>query len=121
MLRLSLFVAFSCLLAAEAGARPPVIDHLVPWVYGFDRDLRPLVEKKLLITPANCGRMIRMFQMTDQGGIGESVVSVYCTASDCHVTLTRAARSLDMLWADHRGERNQVALVRSVPVTRKDT
>jgi hypothetical protein len=67
--------------------------------------------------------MIRMHQMTDQGGIrdGESVVSVYCMASDCHVTVTRAARSLDILWADHRGERNQVALVRSVPVTRKDT
>ena len=61
-----------------------------------------------------------MHQMTDQGGVGESVVSVYCTASDCHVTLTRAARSLDMLWADHRGERNEVALIRSVPVTRKD-
>src|ERR1044072_3466216 len=120
MLRLSLFVAFSFLVAAEAGARSPVIDHLVPWVYGFDRDLRPLVEKKLLVTPANCGRMIRMHQMTDQGGIrdGESVVSIYCTASDCHVSVTRAERSLDILWADHRGERNQAALVRSVPVTR---
>jgi hypothetical protein len=66
--------------------------------------------------------MVRMHQMTDQGGVrdGESVVSVYCTASDCHVTLTRAARSLDMLWADHRGERDQVALIRSVPVARKD-
>jgi hypothetical protein len=62
-----------------------------------------------------------MHQMTDQGGIGESVVSVHCTESDCHVTLTRAAQSLDMLWADHRGERDQVALLRSVAVTRKDS
>jgi len=64
MLRLVLLIASSVLAAAKAGARSSVLDHLVPWVYGFDRDLRPLLEKKLLITLANCGRTIRMHQMT---------------------------------------------------------
>ena len=118
MLRIALVSAL--MFALSAHAAEPRVDHLIPWTYGFDRDLRPLVEKKLFITPANCGRMIRMHQMTDQGGVGESVVSVYCTPSDCHVTLTRSARSLDMLWADRRGERNEAGLIHAVPVMRKD-
>src|SRR5262249_39703288 len=77
-------------------------------------------DKKLLLTPANCGRMIRMHQHSDEGGIGESAVSVYCGRAGCRVTLTRAARSLGMLWAERREEREQVTLIRSVPVIRED-
>ena len=120
MLRLALMIAVSLLGAAQAGARLPLIDHLVPSWEGFEIELRPLLEKKLLITPANCGRMIRMHEHSDQGAIGESVVSVYCTEAGCHVALTRAAKNLSHLWADHREERNQAALIRSVPVSRKD-
>lgn len=120
MLRLTLLITLSVLEVAQAGARLPIIDHLVPWWEGFEIELRPLLDKRLLITPANCGRMIRMHQHSDQGAIGESVVSVYCTEAGCHVALTRAAKSLSHLWADHREERDQVAVIRSVPVSRKD-
>jgi hypothetical protein len=122
MLRFTLLVAFSVLGVAQAGAGAPAVDHLLPWdgEYGFETDLRPLVDKKLVLTPADCGRMVRMHQHSDQGGIGESAVSVFCTETGCHVTLTRATRSLGMLWAEHRGERKQAALIRSVPVNRKD-
>ena len=122
MLRFTLLVVFSVLGVAQLGARGPVVDHLLPWdgEFGFETDLRPLVDKKLIVTPADCGRMIRMHQHSDQGGIGESAVSVYCSETGCHVTLTRASRNLGMLWAEHRGERKQAALIRSVPVNRKD-
>jgi hypothetical protein len=122
MLRITLLVACTVLGVAQPGAGAPVVDHLLPWdgEYGFETDLRPLVDEKLWVTPADCGRMIRMHQHSDQGGIGESAVSVYCTEAGCHVTFTRASRSLGRLWAEHRGERNQAALIRSVPVSRKD-
>src|SRR4051812_49130188 len=102
MLRFTLLVAFSVLGVAQAGAGA-LVHHLIPWdgKYGFETDLRPLIDKKLILTPADCGRMIRMHQ----SDIGESAVSVYCTKAGCRVSLTRATRSLGWLWADHRDER----------------
>ncbi|MEY2564373.1 MAG: hypothetical protein QOH88_2566 [Verrucomicrobiota bacterium] len=120
MLRLTLLIGFSVLFAAQARARLPIVDHLVPWWEGFEIELRPLVEKKLLLTSANCGRMFRMYQLSDQGPIPESVVSVYCIEVSCHVTLTRASKSLSHLWADRRAKGDEVAAVRAVGVFRRD-
>src|SRR5258708_35181841 len=120
MLRITLLIAFSVLGTTQAGARLPIVDHLVPWWEGFEIELRPLVEMKLLLTPANCGRMFRMYQHSDQGPIPESVVSVYCMEAGCHVPLTRSAKSLSYCLADRRAEGDQVASVRAVRVSRRD-
>jgi hypothetical protein len=117
MLRVALLVALSVSFASAHASRRPVVDHLVPFTPMFDEDLRPLVDKKLLITPANCGRMIRMHQGVS---VGESAVSVYCRDGQCYVTTTRAAENIDFVWSERRGESDQLQRVRAVPVTRKD-
>jgi hypothetical protein len=105
---------------ALVSAKP--IDHLLSFTYAFDKDLRPLLDKKLLVTPADCGRMIRM-----HGGpeVGELAVSVYCNdtalpEAQCHVTLTRAQSNMDYTFAEHRRDNDPLRFVRAIRVTRKD-
>jgi hypothetical protein len=97
-------------------------EHLLPFTQSFDPDLRPIFDKKLLLTPANYGRIIRMHNGPD---IGDSVVSVYCnqasgTEAQCYVSLTKADANLDHVRADHRTDSDPLKKVREVKVMRKD-
>jgi hypothetical protein len=98
-------------------------EHLLPFTQSFDPDLRPIFDKKLLLTQANCGRMIRMHNGPD---IGDSVVSVYCsqasdgTEAQCHVSLAKSDANLDHVRADHRADSDPFKKVREVKVVRKD-
>jgi hypothetical protein len=96
--------------------------HLLPFTQSFDPDLRPIFDKKLLLTSANYGRMIRMHNGPD---IGDSVVSVYCnqasgTEAQCYVSLTKTDANLDHIRADHRADSDPWKAVREVTVVRKD-
>lgn len=117
MLRVAHIIAVAIVGISAQASAGPTLDHLVPFSPMYEPTLRPLADKKLLITPANCGRMIRMFQGPD---IGESAVSVYCAEGHCHVTLTRGARNLDYLWADTAGQRDHLQRVAAVSVSRSD-
>lgn len=105
-------------------AKPPATgeDKLLSFTYAFDTDLRPTFEEKLLVTPANYGRMIRMHGPHD---VGESAVSVYCTEAEtsdaaCHVTLTRAQANMDYTMEEHREENDPLQHVRDIAIVRKD-
>src|SRR2546423_12890503 len=64
------------------------LDKLLSFTHAFNEKLRPTIEKKLLLTPASHGRMIRLHGPPE---VGESAVSVNCSRLDaCYVTLTRA-------------------------------
>ena len=95
-------------------------ERLLPFTEWFDPQLRPILEAKLLVTPANYGRMITMWRPN----LGESAVSLYCKAAgaeaDCFVTLTRAQRSLDYVMANHREDADPLREVKKVNVVRKD-
>src|SRR5947208_16234377 len=106
-LRHSAAAAFTVCAAAVAAA--PVQDHILPFTFAFDRALRPLFDRKMVVSPANCGRMIRIHGERENDR--DEVISVYCTdlpppASNCYATLTRAARNLDYVAADHRRDRD---------------
>jgi hypothetical protein len=97
-------------------------EHLLPFTQSFDPDLRPIFDKKLLLTPANYGRMIRMHNGPD---VGDSVVSVYCnqasgTDAQCYVSLTQSDANLDHVRADHRADSDPFKKVREVKVVRRD-
>jgi hypothetical protein len=97
-------------------------EHLLPFTQSFDPDLRPVFDKKLLLTPANYGRMIRMHNGPD---VGDSVVSVYCnqasgTEAQCYVSLTKSDANLDHVRTDHRADSDPFKKVREVKVVRKD-
>jgi hypothetical protein len=96
-------------------------ERLVP-LTSFDEGLRSAMEEKLLVTSANCGRMIRM-----QGGddVGESSVSVYCdnpeiTDAVCHVTTTKALGSFDYVMSAHQDEPDPLRFVKDIPIVRSD-
>ena len=95
-------------------------DKLLSFTYAFDAELRPTLEEKLLVTPANYGRMIRMHGPFD---VGESAVSVYCAPGDantnCSVTLTQAQANMDYTMEVNR-ENDPLQKVREVPIVRKD-
>jgi hypothetical protein len=98
------------------------IDHLLSFTYAFDKDLRPLLDTKLLVTSADFERMIRMHSGPE---VGEFAVSVYCNDTElpeaqCHVTLTRAQSNMDYTLAEHRRDNDPLRFVREIRVTRKD-
>lgn len=97
-------------------------EHLLPFTNSFDPDLRPIFDKKLLLTPANYGRMIRMH---NGPVVGDSVVSVYCnegsgTPAVCFVSLTKSDANLDLVMADHRADRDPFRKVKDVRVVKKE-
>jgi hypothetical protein len=98
-------------------------DHLLVFDHnGFDTDLRPIFDEKLLLTPANYGRMIRMHGGPD---VGDSAVSVYCETkgapdTPCRVSLTKAEGNLDYIMAQHRAEDDPFKEVRRVKVVLKE-
>lgn len=97
-------------------------EHLLPFTNSFDADLRPIFDKKLLLTPANYGRMIRMHNGPD---VGDSVVSVYCnegsdTRGECFVSLTKSDANLDVVMATHRADRDPFKKVKEIRVVKKE-
>lgn len=93
-------------------------ETLLPFTESYDLELRPIFDQKLIRTPANYGRMIRMHGGSD---VGDSVVSVHCgTGEDCQVTLTRAEQDLDLVTAGHRGDRDPFLPAKQVRVIRSD-
>lgn len=95
-------------------------DKLLSFTYAFDKELRPTLDEKLLVTPGNYGRMIRMHGPFD---VGESAVSVYCpedeTNTNCSVTLTQSQANMDYTMEVNR-EKDPLQKVREVPIVRKD-
>jgi hypothetical protein len=96
-------------------------ERLLPFTTWYDPDVRPILEQKLLLTPANYGRMIRMYVPN----VGEYAVSVYSMKSSvpaekCYVTLTKAQANLDYIMNSHREEPDPLREVRKVKVDRKD-
>jgi len=97
-------------------------EHLLPFTNSFDADLRPVFDKKLLLTPANYGRMIRMHNGPD---VGDSVVSVYCNEGSgpralCSVSLTKSDANLDLAMAEHRADRDPFKKVKEIRVVKKE-
>ena len=97
-------------------------DHLVPFRPSAYDQLRPSLYKKLLLTPADCGRMIEF-----PGGPqpGESAVSIHCDKrpvadEQCYVTLTKASSNLSYMMEENLGKRPLEGIER-VRVERRDT
>src|SRR2546423_11260631 len=85
-------------------------DRLLSFTYAFNTELRPILEKKLLPTPANHGRMIKIPSFPE---IGESAVSVDCSTADgknatCRVTLTRAQSSMENTMVEYWGKADAI-------------
>lgn len=120
--RLSFVIFIAHALVVSPVRALPVIDHLLPFTQSFDPDLRPIFDKKLVLTPATYGRMIKMHGGPDGK---DSVISVYCndrsmSGAQCYVTLTEAQGNLDHVRANHRGDNDPFRQVRKVLVVRKD-
>jgi hypothetical protein len=97
-------------------------DRLLSFTYAFNRELRPTLEKKLLPTPANYGRMIKIPSFPE---MGESAVSVDCSTVDgknatCRVTLTRAQSSMENTMVEYWGKADAIQKVEEIAVVRKD-
>lgn len=97
-------------------------DRLLSFTYAFNRELRPTLEKKLLLTAANHGRMIKIPSFPD---IGESAVSVDCSTvygknATCRVTLTRAQSSMENTMVEYWGKADAIQKVEEIAVVRKD-
>jgi len=97
-------------------------DRLVSFTYAFNRELRPTLEKKLLLTSANHGRMIKIPSSPE---IGESAVSVDCLAPDmrngvCRVTVTRAKSSMENTMIEYWGKPDAIRKVEEIAVVRTD-
>ena len=96
-------------------------DRLLP-LSRSDETLRSIIEEKLLVTPANYGRMIHMY--TGHEG-SESAVSVYCDESapiesTCHVTATRAMGSFEYVLSEFEGRDDLLDHLRNISVERND-
>jgi hypothetical protein len=97
-------------------------DRLLSFTYAFNRELRPTLEKKLLLTSASHGRMIKIPSLPE---IGESAVSVDCPAPEikngvCRVTATRAKSSMENTMIEYWGKAEAVRKVEEIPVGRTD-
>jgi hypothetical protein len=92
-------------------------DHLFPWKPEFDGALRPLLEAKLFITSADCGRMLDRPPEN-----GELAVSVYSpqepgSGEMYYVTLTEAEKNIDMAFNFAGGSIDEV---NKIGVKRRD-
>jgi hypothetical protein len=96
------------------------LDQLLSFTYAFDRKARPTIEAKLLQTPANHGRMLRL-----QADPGESAVSVDCPTVDgknavCRVVLTRAQANMENIMVEYWGKAEAIRKVEEIAVVRTD-
>ena len=124
---LAIFVAAIVALGVSergvaSGKRERDSDRLLSFTYAFNRELRPTLEKKLLPTPADHGRMIRIPSFPE---IGESAVSVDCSTVDrknatCRVTLTRAQSSMENTMVEYWGKADAIQKVEEIAVVPKD-
>jgi len=97
-------------------------DRLLSFTYAFNRELRPTLEKKLLLTSADHGRMIKIPSFPE---IGESAVSVDCSTPGikngvCRVTATRAKSSMENTMMENWGKKDAIQKVGEIGVIRKD-
>lgn len=117
------FLAMAGSYASDGNGSSPnrTTDRLLP-LSRSDETLRSIIEEKLLVTPANYGRMIHM----DTGHEGsESAVSVYCDEtspieSTCHVTATRAMGSFEYVLSEFGGSDDLLYHLRNISVQRND-
>jgi hypothetical protein len=103
--------------AKEKRDRTP--DRLLSFTYAFNRQVRPIIEAKLLQTPASHGRMIRL------QGHPESAVSVNCSDRDesnamCRVTLIRAQSNMENTLMENWGQTDAIRKVEEIAVVRTD-
>lgn len=96
-------------------------DRLLP-LSRADETLRAIIEEKLLVTPANYGRMIHLY--TGHEG-SESAVSVYCDESApiesaCYVTATKAIGSFEYVLTEFEDSDDLLSHLRNISVQRND-
>jgi hypothetical protein len=92
-------------------------DHLVPFDPEIDGALRPLLEEKLIVAPADCA--LSLIRRPDKG---ERAIALYKKTSvdgveSFCVTVVRASASLESVFADNGGA---AAAVLAIPVRRCD-
>lgn len=123
LLLILIFLAAAGSYASDGNATDPnrTTDRLLP-LSRADGTLRSIIEEKLLVTPANYGRMIHMYTGRDGS---ESAVSVYCdesapVESTCHVTATRAIGSFEYVLTEFEGSDDLLSHLRNIDVRRND-
>lgn len=125
-MKLLLILVFLAAAGSQAGDRngsSPLrtTDRLLP-LSRANETLRSIIEEKLLVTPANYGRMIHLYTGHDGS---ESAVSVYCdesapVESTCHVTATRAIGSFEYVLTEFEGSDDLLSHLRNIDVQRND-
>jgi hypothetical protein len=98
------------------------VDQLLSFTYAFNKEIRPIIEAKLLQTSANHGRMIKLPSFP---GIAESAVSVDCPAVDekntvCRVILTRAKSNMENTIMEYWGDQDAIGKVEAIAVQRTE-
>ena len=117
------FLAMAGSYASDGNGSNPnrTTDRLLP-LSRSDETLRSIIEEKLVVSPANYGRMIHMY--TGHEG-SESAVSVYCDEtspieSTCHVTATRAIGSFEYVLSEFGGSDDLLYHLRNISVQRNN-
>lgn len=123
LLLILVFLALASSYASDDKGISPsrTTDRLLP-LSRSDETLRSIIEEKLLVTPANYGRMIHMY--TGHEG-SESAVSVYCDESapiesTCQVTATRAIGSFEYVLTEFEDSDDLLSHLRNISVQRND-
>jgi hypothetical protein len=97
-------------------------DRLLSFTYAFNKEIRPIVEAKLLQSSASHGRMIKLPSFPE---IAESAVSVDCPASDdqtaaCRVILTQAKSNMENTMMEYWGDPDAIRKVEAIVVVRRE-
>jgi hypothetical protein len=98
------------------------VDKLLSFTYAFNKEIRPIVEAKLLQTSASHGRMLKLPSFP---GIAESAVSVDCPTVDeknavCRVILTRAKSNMENTVVKYWGAPDTIQKVEAIAVERTE-
>jgi hypothetical protein len=121
--RLSSITIFAVLsLASSASSSGIAEDHLFPPDLTGDGvpDYRPLLGKKLMVTSADCGRLL---VLPSPASLGENSVAVFSRGSQCYITYTKAARNLwyQKMNQDHPIKDDPYASSEPIKITRIDS
>ena len=98
------------------------VDQLLSFTYAFNKEIRPIIEAKLLQTSANHGRMIKLPSFPE---IAESAVSVDCPAGDnpkavCRVIVTRAKSNMENTVMEYWGDPEAIRKVEAIAIVRAE-
>jgi hypothetical protein len=98
------------------------LDQLLSFTYAFNKEIRPIVESKLLQTSATHGRMIKLPSFPE---IPESAVSVDCPTVDernpvCRVIVTRAKSNMENTVMEYWGAPDVIRKVEAIAVDRTE-